>query len=228
MENINTSFPNDGLGDKFRNAFIKVNNNFTELNTNKVNKITGKGLSTEDYTTPEKTKLAGLSNFDPTSINNAVANKVDKVTGKSLLSDTEITRLATLSNYTHPANHPPSIITQDASNRFVTDVEKTAWNAKQGALGFTPESVVNKVTDISTGANNTTYPSSLAVKTYADNLVVGMLNDRGTWDASGNVFPTTGGSGVGGVIRKGDMWYISVAGILGTKSVNVGDSFERL
>lgn len=41
-------------------------------------------------------------------------------------------------NYAHPANHPPSIITQDASNRFATDAEKTAWNAKQAALGFTP------------------------------------------------------------------------------------------
>lgn len=33
-------------------------------------------------------------------------------------------------NYSHPANHPASIITQDASNRFVTDAEKAAWNAK--------------------------------------------------------------------------------------------------
>ena len=32
--------------------------------------------------------------------------------------------------YTHPTNHPPSIITQDASNRFVTDAEKTTWNGK--------------------------------------------------------------------------------------------------
>jgi hypothetical protein len=30
-------------------------------------------------------------------------------------------------NYTHPANHSPSIITQDANNRFVTDTEKSAW-----------------------------------------------------------------------------------------------------
>ena len=35
--------------------------------------------------------------------------------------------------YVHPANHPSSIITQDASNRFVTDAEKAAWNAKQAA-----------------------------------------------------------------------------------------------
>jgi Phage tail fibre repeat len=33
-------------------------------------------------------------------------------------------------NYSHPANHPPSIITQDANNRFVTDTEKANWNGK--------------------------------------------------------------------------------------------------
>lgn len=33
-------------------------------------------------------------------------------------------------NYTHPAYHPASVITQDASNRFVTDTEKATWNAK--------------------------------------------------------------------------------------------------
>ena len=36
--------------------------------------------------------------------------------------------------YTHPASHPASIITQDASNRFVTDAEKTAWNGKEAAI----------------------------------------------------------------------------------------------
>ncbi len=37
-------------------------------------------------------------------------------------------------NYVHPANHPASIITQDASNRFVTDAEKTTWNAKLSSV----------------------------------------------------------------------------------------------
>ncbi|MDQ6531283.1 tail fiber domain-containing protein [Flavobacterium sp. LHD-85] len=71
-------------------------------------------------------------------------NKVDKVAGKSLLSDSEITRLGTLVNYTHPTTHAPSIIAQDASNRFVSDAEKATWNAKQSALGFTPENISNK------------------------------------------------------------------------------------
>jgi hypothetical protein len=70
--------------------------------------------------------------------------KVDKVTGKSLLADAEISRLLGLSNYTHPTNHLPSIITQDASNRFVTDTEKATWNGKQTNLGYTPENIANK------------------------------------------------------------------------------------
>ena len=36
-------------------------------------------------------------------------------------------------NYTHPASHPASIITQDASNRFVTDAEKAAWSSKEAS-----------------------------------------------------------------------------------------------
>ena len=53
-------------------------------------------------------------------------------------------------------------ITQDSTHRFVTDTEKTTWNAKQDALGFTPENVINKVTNL-LSPNNTTYPTTLAV-----------------------------------------------------------------
>ena len=34
----------------------------------KVDKVNGKQLSTEDYTTPEKQKLAGLSNYDDSAL----------------------------------------------------------------------------------------------------------------------------------------------------------------
>lgn len=39
----------------------------------------------------------------------------------------------TVVDYVHPAAHSPSIITQDASNRFITDAERAAWNS--AALG---------------------------------------------------------------------------------------------
>ena len=48
----------------------------TESNTllgNKVDKVTGKQLSTEDYTTAEKSKLAGLSNYDDTALRGRVS-----------------------------------------------------------------------------------------------------------------------------------------------------------
>jgi len=69
---------------------------------NKVDKVAGKQLSTEDYTSNEKTKLAGLTNYDDTAVVNALGNKVDKVAGKQLSTEdyttTEKAKLAGLSN----------------------------------------------------------------------------------------------------------------------------------
>lgn len=44
---------------------------------NKVDKIEGKGLSTEDYTTAEKEKLANLSNYDDTEIKGDITDLQD-------------------------------------------------------------------------------------------------------------------------------------------------------
>jgi hypothetical protein len=88
------------------------------------------------------------------------------------------------------------------------------------------ENVANKSTDTALGTSDTLYPTQRATKTYIDNSVAGLLNDRGNHDASGNTFPTTGGSGTAGAIRKGDSWYVSVAGTLGGVAVNIGDNFR--
>lgn len=53
-----------------------------------------------------------------------------------------------------------------------------------------------------------------AAEAYADSLVTGLWDDRGNYDASSNVFPSTGGSGTAGAILKGDIWTISVPGTL--------------
>lgn len=49
-------------------------NEVDELLDNKVNKVSGKQLSTNDYTTDEKTKLASLENYDDTELRNKVNN----------------------------------------------------------------------------------------------------------------------------------------------------------
>jgi len=67
--------------------------------------------------------------------------------------------------YVHPANHPASVITQDANNRFVTDVEKTTWNAKQPAGTYATGSGTASGTN--TGDQDL---SSYATKTGAETL----------------------------------------------------------
>lgn len=86
-------------------------------------------------------ELANAMGNDPNfaaTITNSLSGKVDKVTGKQLSTEDFTTALLTklngiaagANNYTHPSNHPASIITQDTSNRFVTDIEKASWNSR--------------------------------------------------------------------------------------------------
>ena len=61
----------------------------TSIVNNKVDKITGKGLSTEDFTTAEKTKLAGIESGAQVNVITSVAGK----TGDVSLDITDITGL---------------------------------------------------------------------------------------------------------------------------------------
>lgn len=105
----------------------------------------------------------------------------------------------------------------------------------QAALGYTAENTANKSNSY-TVSSTTTYPNTKALvdglaaaNSYADGLVVGLWDDRGTFDASVNAYPSTGGSGTAGAILKGDIWTISVAGTLpNSKAVEVGDSVRAL
>jgi len=125
----------------------------------------------------------------------------------------------------------------DASNVL----KKTLWSDIKTTLkiyfdglykatfAYTAEDVANKSTNVTTdGASDTKYPSVKAVKTYVDNSVIGLLDYRGGYNASGNTYPTTGGSGTEGAILKGDLWIISVAGTLGGVAVQVGDAIVAL
>ena len=201
--------------------------------SNKVDKVTGERL----INATEITKLSGIATgatanqtdayllnrvnhtgvqeiSTVTGLQTSLDAKVDKVTGKSLLSDDEITRLATLANYTHPTNHPPSIITQDASNRFVTDAEKSAWNAKQSALGYTAENVANK--NIANGYAGLDSGGKVPLSQINDALL-GSVNYKGTYNASTNT-PALPAS-----TNKGFYYVVSTAGTQQGISFTPGD-----
>lgn len=140
-----------------------LNGNADILDTavsSKVDKVAGKQLSTEDYTTAEKTKLAGVA---------AGANA-----------------------YVHPANHPASVITQDASNRFVTDAEKTAWNAKAStavattsAAGLQSAADKVKLDGIAAGANLYSHPANHPPSIITQDAINRFVTDteKATWNA---------------------------------------------
>ena len=143
----------------------------------KVDKVEGKGLSTNDYTTAEKTKLNGIANG---------AN-----------------------NYTHPANHPASVITQDATNRFVSDTEKSKWNGKADKTvatieinGLMSKEDKTKLEGIDDGANNYVHPASHPASIITQTATARFTTDveKATWN--GKADKTLASTTVAGLVKK--------------------------
>lgn len=81
-------------------------------------------------------------------------------------------------------------------------------------------SAVTIVTDLA-NASTTTLATSQAIKSYIDTNVGTLGNLEGAWSAAGGTFPV-GSTPVAGT-KKGDYWYVSVAGTVGGVAFNVGD-----
>lgn len=96
----------------------------------------------------ESTAKQFVSSTEKEAWNAKASTDVVTIAVDGLMASTHLIKLngiaTSANNYAHPANHAPSIITQDTNNRFVSDVEKAAWNGKQSALGFTPENGASK------------------------------------------------------------------------------------
>ena len=205
----------------------------------KVDKVIGKGLSTNDFTTIEKNKLAGISgiNTGDQDLSNYVthtdlalkantsdltvglASKVDKVIGKGLSTNDfttiEKNKLAgisgintgdqDLSNYATYTDLALKANTSDVYNSLlfkanstdvtaglllkanITDVNNDlatkAKSADVTANLLLKENLINKSEDINLGGaspTHTLYPSQKAVKTYVD----GQISAGGVSDGS--------------------------------------------
>jgi len=159
------------------------------------------GIATEysrgDHIHPSDTSKSDISHTHPSDATKADVNHTHTAVTTSadgFMIAADKSKLdgiaAGANNYTHPASHPPAIITQDASNRFVTDTEKATWNAKgngtvTGVTGTSPvvssggtapaismpaatasaaghmtSAQASKLDGIAAGANNYTHPAS--------------------------------------------------------------------
>lgn len=119
-----------------------------------------RGLNAGDYLLAEYIQLININPY-PIHASEHLSGGVDAIplvttTVEGLMSFVDKVKLDGVAiganNYTHPSSHPPSIIIQDASNRFVTDTEKSTWNSKASGthnhtLASLTEKSYNSLTD---------------------------------------------------------------------------------
>ena len=160
------------------------------------------------FTTAEETKLGGIETW-------AEVNTIDTVS-----DTTEIDLAITARDLTATIRSGSIDETKlDTSVNASLDLADTAVQPA-GLSGY--ELLANKATDFTT-INNTLYPTVQAVNTAINTAVTGLLDYRGSYDASTNLFPATGGSGILGAILSGDFWICSVPGTLWGTPVTNGD-----
>ena len=78
---------------------------------------------------------------------------------------------------------PAANITQDASNRFVTDTEKTTWNGKQDALtnGYGLTGTTTKAVSLTSTQSFCTAETTISATAYADITGASITLAAGTW-----------------------------------------------
>ena len=157
----------------------------------------------------------------------AVADRVPYFSGASTVA------LATLTSFARTLLDDTSATTARGtlglgSVNNTADTAKPVSIAQQAALDLKVDLTAID-TDVSLSANSDTkIPSQRAIKAYVDANAVSMWKDCGSYDASTNLWPSTGGTGSSGAVAAGNIWTISVPGVLGSVSVGVGDTIRAL
>ena len=93
--------------------------------------------------------------------------------GKVLSTDgTNVEWVEPTAGVTEDHTHLATDITQDSTHRFVTDVEKTAWNAKQAAGDYATNTVLTNAVNL----KQATLVSGTNIKTINDESLLGSGN----------------------------------------------------
>ena len=130
VENVTVSIDNS--------LVFATKQELNELNNAKVDKIEGKGLSTNDYTNEEKTKLANLSNYDDTQINQEINKKADIPRRKALtLLSTNWTLNTTTNKYEYiiqdnsiTENDFPDCALSEEEKKKISDLDQYTQNGR--------------------------------------------------------------------------------------------------
>lgn len=108
---------------------------------NKVDKVSGKGLSTNDYTDAEQTKLSGIETGAQVNVKpdwNAASGSAAEILNKPTIPAAQVQSNWNEADQSSKAyiQNKPSIpddladLNEDTTHRVVTDTEKATWNGK--------------------------------------------------------------------------------------------------
>ena len=188
---------------------------------NKVDKETGKGLSTNDYTTAEKTKLAGLENYDDSALQTAIDGKVDKESGKSLMTDAEHTKLAGIAAGAEVNVQPNWTQTNTSADDYIKNKPTLATVATSGSyndLQDKPNIPAGVTVDQEITQNGTNpvkggaiYDALENTKTFIVNVTIDYVNDTITADKTfAEINAAISGGRVVEVNHEGDIYLLAV------------------
>ena len=133
-------------------------------------------------TSTQVTKLDGISE-NATKVESSIVNGAIKIDGMSTTV------------YTHPATHSPSIIAQDANNRFVSDAQIAEWNSitiptniseftnDTGYLTEVPSEYINE-TDLASELDTALTPINASINDLDNRSIIGSQLDYGLFTRS--------------------------------------------
>ncbi len=147
---------------------------------NKVDKVSGKKLSSNDYTTAEKNKLAGIDTGANKYIH-PTTHSLDIITetsDKKVMTNAERDKLSNIENnankYIHPSTHNLNQITETSTKKVMTSSERNKLSGIQSGAQ------VNRGISSSVSSTSTsTAANSKAVKTAYDKAISALTTANG-------------------------------------------------
>lgn len=154
----------------------------TELNS-KVDKVSGKGLSTNDYTTAEKNKLAGLNNYDDTDVRGLVKDETARATAAENSLSTSINNVK---------SSTVTSVNYDSTNKKITKTINGTVSDVIALATMKTAMALNNVTNVAT--------ESAITKDSTKNITSGAVYTlKQTVDSNKSAIDTLNGTGTGSV-----------------------------
>lgn len=152
----------------------------------KVDKVDGKQLSTEDFTTALKNKLEGLNNYDDTAISNAVNSLREDfdelVSGDTTTAIKSFNEIVAFLDGISDSEDLDSIIASieqqiGEKQDKITDLAAIREGASKGATALQEEQYKGTVEAIDTSEEVEDVVLEYATKDYVDNAIITAINN---------------------------------------------------